>query len=145
RFAELVNKSITTLIEPQQVEVMRRMLDRKLGGETLTSYEVGLKAKDGSRLTLEVGSRLIYQDGNPVGVQGIARDVTRRKQVEEALRVSEARYRTLSEAVRHLMWMSDAKGNAVFVNERWKEFTGAENDRHLSLKWMEILHPDDLD
>src|ERR1041384_6745826 len=101
-FEELANKSITILIEPKQIDVMRQMLDRKLGGETLTTYEVDLKAKDGSTLTLEVSSRLIYQDGQPIGVQGVARDVTERKRVEQALRVSEARYRTLAEAVRHL-------------------------------------------
>jgi PAS domain S-box-containing protein len=143
-FEELANKSITILIEPKQIDVMRQMLDRKLGGETLTTYEVDLKAKDGSTLTLEVSSRLIYQDGQPIGVQGVARDVTERKRVEQALRVSEARYRTLAEAVRHLMWMSDPKGRVIFVNERWQEFTGDETDRHLALKWTDVLHPDDL-
>ena len=144
KFEDLAHKPITTLIEPEQVDVMRQMLDRKLGGETLTTYEVGLTAKDGSTLTVEVGSRLIYQDGRPVGVQGTARDVTQRKRVEEALRASEARYRTLAEAVRHLMWMSDAEGKAVYLNERWQEYTGTEHNRHLELKWLDIIHPDDV-
>jgi len=144
RFEELANKPITTLVKPDNVDVMRQMLDRKLGGETLTTYEVELTARGGSTLTLEVGSRLIYRDGQPAGVQGIARDVTERKRVEQALRVSEARYRTLAEAVRHLMWASDADGNAVYVNSRWQEFTALEADRFLCQKWIEVIHPDDV-
>jgi len=144
RFQELANKPIIGLVNPESVDVMRQMLERKLGGETLTTYEVELTAGDGTKLTLEVGSRLIYQDGRPAGVQGIARDVTERKRVEQALRVSEDRYRTLAEAVRHLMWASDADGNAVYVNSRWQEFTASEPDQFLNMKWMEVLHPDDV-
>jgi PAS domain S-box-containing protein len=145
RFEELANRPIADLVKPEHVDVMREMLERKLSGEALTTYEIEITARDGSTLTLEVGSRLIYKDGRSAGVQGIARDVTERKRVERALRVSEARYRTLAEAVRHLMWASDADGNAVYVNSRWQEFTGFEPDRFLSMKWMEVLHPDDVE
>ncbi len=144
RFEDVANKPIADLVKPEQVDVMREMLERKLSGEALTAYEVEITAKDGSTLTLEVGSRLIYQDGRPAGVQGIARDVTERKRVEQALRVSEARYRALAEAVRHLVWVSDAGGSAVYVNNRWQEFTGSQTDQLLNLKWMDVLHPDDV-
>jgi PAS domain S-box-containing protein len=143
RFEELANKSIAGLVKPEHVGVMRQMLERKITGEPLTAYEIEITAKDGSTVTLEVGSRLIYQDGQPAGVQGIARDVTERRRVEQALRQSEARYRTLAEAVRHLMWASNADGNAVYLNSRWQEFTGSDTDQHLDLQWMNVLHPDD--
>ena len=50
------------------------------------TYDLEIAAKDGRRLSLEVSTRLIYEDGRPVGVQGIARDVTERKRAERALR-----------------------------------------------------------
>jgi len=46
-------------------------------------------AKDGHRVAVEANTKLVYQDGVPVGVQGIARDVTERKQLEEQLRQSQ--------------------------------------------------------
>ena len=45
-------------------------------------------AKDGRRIAVEVNTSLVLQDGIPIGVQGIARDVTERKQLEEQLRQS---------------------------------------------------------
>ena len=41
--------------------------------------------KDGRRVALEVSTHIISRDGKPVGVQGIARDITERKKTEEAL------------------------------------------------------------
>src|ERR1700694_6099868 len=46
-------------------------------------------AKDGHRVAVEANTKLVYQDGVPVGVQGIARDVTQRKQLEDQLRQSQ--------------------------------------------------------
>ena len=55
-------------------------------GTAWTTYEIEVITKDNRRVPLEVSSRLIYRDGKPVGIQGIGRDVTERKQAEEALR-----------------------------------------------------------
>ena len=61
--------------------------EKKLSGqEEFTRYELDLLTKDGRRLPLEVNTRLIRHDGETVGVQGIARDITDRKQAEHALR-----------------------------------------------------------
>jgi PAS domain S-box-containing protein len=50
------------------------------------THELVIAAKDGRRLTLEVSTRLIYEEGMPVGVQGIARDVTERRRAERSVR-----------------------------------------------------------
>jgi signal transduction histidine kinase/ActR/RegA family two-component response regulator len=65
------------------------MMAKQLAGEKVSAYEVELLAKDGKRIAVEVNTKLILQDGVPVGVQGIARDVTKRKQLEEQLRQSQ--------------------------------------------------------
>ncbi len=67
--------------------ITRNALDRKLGNEVdNTVYEVDIHCKDGSRLSLEINSRLLYEGNHPIGIQGIARDISERKNLEEQLR-----------------------------------------------------------
>ena len=65
------------------------MTRRKLAGERITEYEIEIIAKDGHRVAIEVNTSLVYHNDVPVRVQGIARDVTARKQLEEQLRQSQ--------------------------------------------------------
>jgi PAS domain S-box-containing protein len=92
RREELVGRPIAAFVDPAYHARMREMLARKSGGEESTTYELEVRARDGRRLTLEVTSRLIKRDGQPVGIQGSARDIT-------ALReTADARDRALAEA-----------------------------------------------
>src|SRR5690606_21463900 len=47
--------------------------------------EYQLKRKDGSLIWVELVSSLVFEDGKPVAVQGIVRDITERKQIERRL------------------------------------------------------------
>jgi PAS domain S-box-containing protein len=86
---ESLSLKITDTIAPEDVNKVREMLAKKLAGEEGTAYEVELLAKDGKRIAVEVNTKLILQDGVPIGVQGIARDVTERKHLEDQLRQSQ--------------------------------------------------------
>jgi PAS domain S-box-containing protein len=71
------------------------MTGRKLQGHASTTYEIELVAKDGRRIPIEVGTRLIEEGGRVVGIQGSIRDISERKRVHEALRLDEARLEAL--------------------------------------------------
>src|SRR5258708_1927617 len=86
---ECLSLKFTDTIAPEYVNDAREMMAKKILGDEGTAYEVEILAKDGKRIAVEVNSKLILEDGLPVGVQGIARDVTERKQLEEQLRQSQ--------------------------------------------------------
>ncbi len=84
---ELLGMNLAQLLPPEDEKQAQQMVQRKLAGDlTNTIYEVRVKTKDGQYLTAEISSTLIYQGGQPIGVQGIARDLTERKRMEEQIR-----------------------------------------------------------
>lgn len=85
RRTEIPHINIAGLVAPEFLELARSMIQRKLGGESPTTYELEIIAKDGRRIPLEVSTRVQFVGGRPVAVQGIARDVTERKQARQAL------------------------------------------------------------
>jgi PAS domain S-box-containing protein len=82
------------------------------------------------------------QQGEAQRMVGINYDITERKQVESALRESEHRYATLTEAAPVAIFRLDTQGNCVYVNERWSEMTGRPTQAALGMGWVETLHPE---
>jgi PAS domain S-box-containing protein len=87
---EAAQMNIADVIAPEYLTLAREMMAQKASEGVSTVYEIDIIAKQGKRVRLEVSTRLIFSDGRPVGVQGIGRDLTERKNSEEALRESQA-------------------------------------------------------
>ncbi|MBI3003318.1 MAG: diguanylate cyclase [candidate division NC10 bacterium] len=66
-------------------ELARQMIARQTAEEAPLVFELEIVARDGRRVPLEVSSRLVSEEGKAIGVQGIARDITERKQAAAAL------------------------------------------------------------
>lgn len=73
--------------------------------------------KDGRTVVGEGSVHLVHDsDGRPSGFRGFIRDVTERRQTEEALRESEARYRGIIESIQDAYYEVDLRGNLVLLN-----------------------------
>ncbi|MBE9180412.1 PAS domain S-box protein [Oculatella sp. LEGE 06141] len=76
---------------------------------------------------------------------GIVIDISDRKLVEAALRESERRYATLTEAAPVAICRFDTVGNCIYANDRWSEMTGRPVQTALGTGWIQALHPEDCD
>jgi PAS domain S-box-containing protein len=66
-----------------------------------------------------------------------------RRAATEELRESEARFRNMAEHAPVMMWMTDAEGSLVYLNQLWSAFTGQSPEEAMGYgAWMAI-HPDD--
>ncbi len=58
---------------------------------------------------------------------------------------SEHQFKTLSNSIDQLVWMTDAAGKSQFFNRRWYEFVGREEHSAADDDWQGLIHPDDVD
>ena len=77
--------NLSELVVPEQAGLATQQLQRVLEGATVPRFELDIFSKAGARLTLELDVRPVFGDGRITGVQGIARDVTARKELEAQL------------------------------------------------------------
>ncbi|HEV2174793.1 MAG TPA: PAS domain S-box protein, partial [Nitrospira sp.] len=97
--------------------VIEDILNRLASGETLREYSARLRCKDGSIRHVLINSNVLFEDGNFVHTRCFTRDVTERKRFEEALQISEARYRELIEGLPAAVYTCDAQGRIQLYNQ----------------------------
>ncbi len=121
---EAAKMNIADVVAPEHLSLAREMILNKTSGKAPTVYELEILAKDGSRVRLEVSTRLIFREGKPIGVQGIARDLTERKRSEEALRESQAFFHSFMDNGPAIAFMKDEEGRYVYVNKPFEDLFG---------------------
>jgi PAS domain S-box-containing protein len=116
---ELIGKkSIYFQDETNAQKIAQAFVEIYRTGEPVKAVEAEYIRKDGTGGTYELSASLIRDArGKPVGFQGVSRDVTERKQMEEVIRQSEERYRTILENMQEGYFEVDFTGNFTFVNE----------------------------
>ena len=130
---ELVGKVLTEELEVEKQE--KKNLSRSL------TLEVEVKCKDGSTIWTEAKmSFLRDQKGHPTGIIGVTRDISERKHVEEALRESEEKYRTVLEANPDPVVVYDIEGKVTYFNPAFTRVFGWTLAERLGNK-MDIFVP----
>lgn len=143
---EALRLNMTQIAAPEHIELAREQMERKLSGTAQqTAYELDCLRRDGSRVTLEVNSSVISDNGVPVAVQGIARDVTERKLAEEAIRESENRYRDLFENANDLIYTHDLRGNFTSLNRAGEQITGYSREEALTMNISQVVAPSSVE
>jgi PAS domain S-box-containing protein len=100
--------------------------------------------KDGTKLFGEVSVSLIKDSkGQPIGFRGIARDITERKQAEEALQAEKQKFQTLSEQAPFGLMMINKDGAFEYINPKFKELFGYDlSDVPDGRTWFRKAYPD---
>lgn len=125
---EAAKMNIADVIAPEYIGLARQMITQKATGKAPTVYEIELVTKGGRRIRIEVSSRVIYDDGKPVGVQGVARDLTEHKRSQEALRESQTFFNSFMDNSPSIAFMKDAEGRYVYVNKPFEDLFGQKLD-----------------
>jgi len=140
---EFLELKFADILFQEDLEKAHASIKKKIGGKDTTGpYELHAKKKDGTSFWIEVSNRLIFQDGKPVRVQGIARDITRRRQVEEQLRQSELKFRTIFESIDDVFFRTDEDGSIVMASPSCLTHVGYTPEEIIGLNIGNIYNRD---
>jgi PAS domain S-box-containing protein len=110
--------------------------------ERTKRYDLEVIRKDGSMIITEaIASLIIDSSGKPVGFRGIVRDITERKNIENMLRESEAKYRKQFDEALDAIFVANAEtGILIDCNNAATRLVGRERSELIG-KHQRILHP----
>lgn len=137
--AEMIGRSITTIIPADRQDEERMILGRIGRGELIESYETVRLRKDGSPVPVSLTiSPVRDESGRVVGASKIARDITERRQMEEAL----ARQRRLYEAILtntpDLAFVLDLNHRFIYANEGLLRMWGRTREEAIGRNCLEL-------
>lgn len=141
---QILNSNISEMVSPDFLAQVWEMVAKKIGGVEYTVYESEIIAKDGRRIPIDANTSMIRENGVPVGFQGIVRDITDRKRVEQELRKSEELYRDLIENAYDIIYTTDLQGNFTSVNRACERITGFTREESLKMNMTDAIVPEFL-
>jgi|GEM_PF-1300842 len=122
---ELRGMDWAKLHPPDQAEYYTQLFrEHALDGSSILP-EALVERKDGTRLPVRISATVLELGGRKV-IQGQFEDISARKRIETELKLSEQKYRDLTEAIPDLVWETDENGSYTYVSPRFKEILGYE-------------------
>jgi two-component system NtrC family sensor kinase len=107
-------------------------------GKPIETLEVESIRKDGTKVIYETSVSLIGDSaGKLIGYRGVSRDITERKKMEETLRRSEEKYRTIIENMHEPYYEDDLAGNFTFVNSALCSTLGYTKEELIGLNYLQ--------
>jgi len=119
--------NILKTIAPEEIDNLLLSVAGMMEGTVKHPVEATAVRKDGTHFPVHISAAAIMDDGKPVGIRGVAVDITQYK--EKALRQSEARYRAMIDTLEDGYYEVDLKGKLTNFNNaslRMVEFTKEE-------------------
>lgn len=137
-FAVLRREDIVDTHDPRLAPMLK---ERERRGKV--RGELTMIRRDGRRFTAEISTSIFSTPEGYSRTSMIIRDITDRKEAEEALNKSINRYKNLTNISPVGIFHTDAEGSTTFVNPSWCEISGLSAEKALGFGWIDAVHPED--
>ncbi|MBI5897549.1 MAG: PAS domain S-box protein [Desulfobacterales bacterium] len=138
---EVIGKSFTHFVHPDdlvgRMDVFLKILS---GEEQATEYR--MITKSGVLKWVRTNARPIMRDGALVGILGALVDITDLKEVEEALKLSEEKYRNVVQNSKDAIFVAQDH-KLKFLNPRASAILGYTCENIADRSFLDFVHPDD--
>ncbi len=141
---EMIGKPVRDLyvLEPDSLEKAFLNIKKVLSGERTPVSRYEFISKDGTRRFGEVSASPLTREGKVVATVSVARDITERKIIEDALKQSKEQYRIVLEANPDPVVVYDMEGNVIYFNKAFSNVFGWELEECIGRK-MDVFVPAD--
>ncbi|EPR42111.1 multi-sensor signal transduction histidine kinase [Desulfovibrio sp. X2] len=141
---EVLGRDIAELFPPDVAPRIRELTRAAVRAAGPGTREESIPVAEGlERSFIVTRGPLSDADGEPIGMFGIARDVTEMRATQEALQESERRFRHAFEQAGVGMFHGDAQGNFLLANRTFAEITGYSADELTRMTYRDLSHPED--
>ncbi|MFH1080753.1 MAG: EAL domain-containing protein [Pseudomonadota bacterium] len=144
---ELIGMDIRQFIDKKNFKKLSPIIAEVTNtGIPIQAHDLEITRKDGTKAFNETSISLIRDsEGNPIGLRGIARDVTERKAMEEKIRESEERYRTILEEMEEWYFETDQAGSILFCNDIFAKGLGHSREELIGGNLRNFGRPENTD
>ena len=139
--SEIIGSHQATL-HPQELAEYHRQLFMKHTKQGGMDIEAEVMTKSGNRVPVQITSTTTFISGRPI-IQGIFRNLTERKQTEEALGLSREHYKSLYDNNPLMLLTVDTEGTVVSVNRAGLETLGYAEQELIGIPVVNVFHEDD--
>ncbi|MEB3178171.1 MAG: PAS domain S-box protein [Nostocaceae cyanobacterium] len=141
---DIIGKNVLDTIHTEDIKKFVQTLNYVSENPTATaSIEYRCRRKDGSWCVLESTVRNLVDNPSVAGIVSHSRDITERKQMEEALRQSEERLRLVIQNMPVMMYAFDTYGNIIVWNRECERITGYSATEIVgNPQGLQLLYPD---
>lgn len=136
---DAIGKNFASFLTPDSLTYSIELFGRHLKGGDVGPFELEVLDTAGDVHIIEISERLVWDKDRVVEVHGIGRDVTERKEAEEALRESELKYRTILNTIEEGYYEVDIKGSFTFFNDSMRHMLGYEKGELEGLNYREYM------
>ncbi len=135
---EIKKLNIRNFIDPAQLSIANKIIHEiKQNNFQSGVQEYKIINQSGEEIYIETNGSLIFKNGHPFAIQGIARDITKHKQDEIALKNSEQKYKDIFEFAPIGIYRSNQEGNFLAANlalAKLLDYSSTEEILKLNLK-----------
>jgi PAS domain S-box-containing protein len=140
---EIIGKNVSVLIPAQNKDEVARFLEKVKRGESIAHYETKRVRKDGKQIIVSIAiSPIKDAAGNIIGASTIAHDITERKRIEDDLRSSELKFKTLFESSRDAIMLVSPEKGFFSGNSSAVALYGCKNEAEFIRKTPAELSPE---
>ncbi len=137
-----INRNWITMWDEETQPSVKNSIAQVLRGENSHFAAMATTVKGDQKWWDVLVSPITDAQGKVINVLVTSRDITESKKVQELIKESEERFRTLADNMSQLAWMADENGNRYWYNRRWYDYSGTSFEDMQQEGWKKLHDPE---